>query len=479
MVVEPLSNSRAKLFIENILIYGFGSAMNMVIPFIMLPIVTRLLPSSEYYGINDMVAIFVSVGSAIATMGMYDAMYRFYFDKGDATYRKKVCSSTLFTLMITGFVVLFTAIIFRRQLSVMLFSEAGYASLIIIGGLNIWVTSINTIVSAPTRMRNQRLRFIGIQTIAPVIGYSVSIMLILKGEYVYSLPIASLLSNILVCIIFSVLNRQDFGIRCISMLILKPMLRFGIPLMPVFIFFWVLSSVGRIIISNTWGLEYTGIYAAAGKIAAVSQLIYAAFSGGWQYFAFSTMNDQDYVAIISKIFDYLAGLSFFAVAALILILKPLYTTILPAQYAEGISVVPALFLAPLLLMLRQTIGMHFQIKKMSILGTSTIGAGAAFALLLFFLLIPRFGINGAAVASLVGYLVTLMITVVILKKMNLIFLATRIYVGSFLTVVVLMLHMSRMETTIVYAASAFECIVLLYIYRVDEFNLLKRLVKAA
>lgn len=470
--------NRKILFLENILIYGIGSAMNMAIPFIMLPIVTRLLPSSEYYGINDTVTIFVSFGSAIATMGLYDAMYRFYFDDDDPSYRKRICSSTLATLVVTGFLALLFTIIFQKTLAGLLFSDSRYAPLIIIGGLNIWITCISTIVAAPTRIRNQRLRYLVLQTIIPVISYSFSILLILKGEYVYALPVASLLSNIVVCIIFSLLNRHDFSINCFNMVSLKPMLRFGVPLMPAFVFFWVLSSVGRIVITNTWGLEYTGIYAVAGKIASLSQLIYSAFAGGWQYFAFSTMKDKDYVVLISRVFDYLSGVSFFATAALVLVIKPIFTIMLPAEYVEGIVVAPALFLAPLILMLRQTVGMHFQVKKMSVVGTSTIGIGAVVAVALYFLLTPYYGVKGAAIASLVGYVTALLVTIVILKRMKLILISERIYLGAIITIILLWIQMKNLNIIIVNTAAIIHCFILLFAYRYDVVQIIKGVCKA-
>lgn len=465
--------SRKKLFFENILIYGFGSVMSKVIPFIMLPVISRLLPSSEYYGMNDIVNIFISFGSAIAMMGLYDAMYRFYFDKEDTTYRKEICSSALFAVVVTGFVILILTLLFQRQLSELLFSNLVYAPLVIIGGLNIWVTCINTILTAPTRMRNQRLRYIGIQTIFPIISFGLSIMLILKGDYVYALPAAALFSNIVVCLIFFILNRDDFSIKCFDIVKLKSMLHFGVPLMPVFISFWALSSVGNIMITSSWGLEYTGIYAAAGKLASVSQLIYSAFSGGWQYFAFSTMKDRDYVELISKVFDYLSGVSFFATSALVLVIKPLFLIILPIEYTEGIKVAPALFLAPLILMLRQTIGMHFQVRKMSILGTSTIGFGAAVAIVLYFLLIPCIGIIGAAIASLAGYVAALILTIVILIKMKLIYIQKRIYVGLVLIFALLALHMSNISEMIVNVLATINCLILLLMYHNDIIQIIK------
>lgn len=81
---------KLKLFIENFLVYGLGGIISKIIPLIMVPIVTRLMPSSEYYGISDLSNTVVSFGSALAIMGMYDAMYRMFFEKDDIRKGKKV-----------------------------------------------------------------------------------------------------------------------------------------------------------------------------------------------------------------------------------------------------------------------------------------------------------------------------------------------------------------------------------------------------
>ena len=49
--------SKAKLFIENFLVYGLGGIVSKIIPLIMVPIVTRLMPSTEYFGLSDLSGI--------------------------------------------------------------------------------------------------------------------------------------------------------------------------------------------------------------------------------------------------------------------------------------------------------------------------------------------------------------------------------------------------------------------------------------
>ena len=83
---------KGKLLIENILVYGLGGVINKIIPFIMLPIVTRMMPNSSYYGLNDLFTTIVSFAGALAMMGMYDAMYRMFFEKDDVEFRQEICN---------------------------------------------------------------------------------------------------------------------------------------------------------------------------------------------------------------------------------------------------------------------------------------------------------------------------------------------------------------------------------------------------
>ena len=46
--------NKLKLFIENFLVYGLGGVISKIVPLIMVPIVTRLMPSSDYYGLSDL-----------------------------------------------------------------------------------------------------------------------------------------------------------------------------------------------------------------------------------------------------------------------------------------------------------------------------------------------------------------------------------------------------------------------------------------
>ena len=81
--------NRLRLFLENFFVYGLGGIISKAVPLIMIPIVTRIMPSSKYFGISDLANTLVSLASAFAILGMYDAMYRLFFEKEDIIYKKK------------------------------------------------------------------------------------------------------------------------------------------------------------------------------------------------------------------------------------------------------------------------------------------------------------------------------------------------------------------------------------------------------
>ena len=422
------------------LIYGLGTIIHKIIPFIMLPIILRILPSPYYYGISDTAMAVVSLGSIIAVMGMYDALFRFYFDNDDPIYQQRSCYTALLTVCCLSACICALFIVFRKALAELIFSDASFSNIIIVIAFNISLTAINSILSAPTRIQNKKLQFIGIQTIAPLLSYSIAIIGIYNGYYVYSLPVAATFSSLFLCIAYGFLNRTKFAITSINKKLFVNMLKFGAPLMPAIIFYWVLSSLSIIVINNKLGLEAAGIYSAASKFAMISQIIYAGFTGGWQYFAFSTMNDDDYPLLIAKIFNMAASLSYFATAILTLIVAPLYSYLFPAEYSAGIKLVPILFLSPLIMMLRQIIGIHFSVRKMSVTGASTVICGGVVTSILLLILVPRLGLIGAAWATFLGYSCSLGLACLYLNKLGVFICSPLFIINSFLIITILFIY---------------------------------------
>ena len=134
--------------------------------------------------------------------------------------------------------------------------------------------------------------------------------MLLAGHYVIALPLAAVISGVTMEVAFGIMNREWFDPRRFDFKLLKELLAIAIPLLPNFLIYWVFNSCDKVMITNMIGIGAAGIYSVGSKLGHASQLIYTAFAGGWQYFAFSTMKDDDQIESTSNIFEYLGILSF-------------------------------------------------------------------------------------------------------------------------------------------------------------------------
>ncbi len=426
--------SKFKLFVENMLIYGLGGIISKVIPLIMVPIVTRIMPDKSYYGISDMSYVIISFATAFAVMGMYDAMYRMFFEKEDEDYKKSICSTALVFTLGTSLVVFLLMLLLKEYIAAFFLKDRGLANLIYIVAIATLVGGTNSIVSAPTRMQNKRKVFLIANAVSPILSYSISIPLLLKGYYVIALPLAALISSLALEISFFVLNREWFSIKKVDFSLLKPLLFIAIPLFPNFLVYWLFDSCDKVMITRLIDIGASGVYSVGAKLGQASQLIYTAFAGGWQFFAFSTMKEDNQVKSNSLVFEYLGIISYVAGMFVFVFAYPIYDLLFTEEYVSGYIVAPYLFMAPLMQMLFQVAANQFIVIKKTWPNVLILGVGAVANIIINFILIPILGIEGAAIATLMGYVISDIICVIVLINMKLMVVSGR-FVASTLIMV--------------------------------------------
>lgn len=461
--------NKAKLFIENLLVYGFGGVISHIVPLIMLPIVTKIMPNSSYFGISDLATTVISFGSSLAIMGMYDAMYRLFFDKDEEKYKKEICATALSITLCSSFLVFILMILGKDLIAKYVFGDSKYYYLIYITAMSTLVSATNSIVSAPTRMQNKRKIFLIMNMVSPILSYSVSVPLLLNGHYTIALPVATLISGFTSECIFFFLNKSWFSLSDFKKQYMKPLLKIAIPLMPNFLIYWIFNSSDKIMITNILGTVDTGVYSIGSKLGLASQIIYMAFSGGWQFFAFSTMNEENQVESNSRIFEYLGIVSFSATAFVFSISELFYKVVFKEDYHGGFLIAPYLFLAPLLLMLFQVISNQFLIIKKTWPNVFILSFGAIANIVFNLLLIPMIGIEGAAIATLAGYAISLIICVIVLKTMKLVCIRPKFYVAVALMLLFMVLWRFFFIKSILYSLIATMVLVIFFalLYKKD------------
>lgn len=401
---------KIKLFLDNFIVYGLGSIISKLVPFIMIPVITRLLPDSSYYGISELFNTMVMFASTFATFGMYDSMFRFFFEEEASTYKKEICSTAFLFVLINSIIVFFIMVSFKTLLSELFFDNKRYSYLVVLAALAAILNSAHSMVGAPTRMQNKRVRFLAVNTSGTIIAYSISLILLKCQLYETALPIGSIISSGIIILTFGVFNYTWFQFRYLKIEHLKQLLGIALPVVPITFIYWIFNSCDKLMITNMLSVEATGLYSVGAKFGAVSQLIYTAFSGGWQYFAYSTMKDEDQVRTNSKIFECLGIVSFISTAFLCSVIYIIFKLLFEEAYVKAYIIAPYLFLAPLLQMLFQILCSQFTIHKKTWMNMFFLIVSAAFNFVANYFLIPVMGIEGAALATLLGYFIAVMIS---------------------------------------------------------------------
>ena len=459
--------SKLKLFVENFIIYGFGGIINKLIPLIMIPVITRLMPDSTYYGISDMANTVVSFATAIAVMGMYDAMYRMFFEKDDRDYKKKVCSTTFVFVLASAGAVSILVVLFKDVLSKYFLGSAQYSFIIYFVAVNVFVDSVNTVAASPTRMQNHRKTYLTTNAVGPLISYTMSVILLMKGHYLIAMPLGLVVSSLIIHVTYICINRSWFSPHLFDRDLLKVMLPIGIPMAVNILTYWVFNSCDRLMITNLINVGESGIYAIGSKLGHASQLVYTAFAAGWQYFAFSTMKEDGQVESNSMVFEYLGVISYVITMFVCALSYEIFRLLFTEEYLKGYIVAPYLFLAPLLLMLFQVIANQFLVIKKTWPNMLILIAGALINVGLNYLLIPMIGIEGAAIATLAGYIAALLIASAVLTRMRLLKVSGRFMAATAVMAAVMLIwricFTDKMLYMLLTAVAGGAVIVLLYI----------------
>ena len=418
--------NKFKLFIENFWIYGMGGMISKAIPFIMMPIITRIMPDSSYYGISEMFNTMMLFASTFVLFGMYDSMFRFFFDNDSDVYKKEICSTALFFTVGNSFIILFLINIFRNKLSILFLGDIAYRYMVSLASLAAIISAFGSMLGAPTKMLNERKKYLLINTIAPAISYLLAVILLLNGQYIVALPVGAMISNIVIAVIFLSLNYKWFSVKSINVCHLKKMMTVALPVVPITLIYWIFNSCDKLMITNMISLEAAGIYSVGAKFGAISQLIYTGFSGGWQYFAYSTMKDEDQKVTNSKIFEYLGVISIVATIALCVVIRFVFGVLFKAEYLMAYIVTPYLFLSPLIQMLFQILCSQYTIHRKTWMNMVFLLLAAGINIVLNFYLIPLLGIEGAALSTLIGYFSAVLISLFIALKLDYIVISRRL-----------------------------------------------------
>ena len=436
--------NRIKLFIENFYIYGFIAIVQKLVPVILLPVITHLLPNSSDFGVYDTFTTMVLFLSGIVTLGVYNSLFREFFDMDTQEHKYNV-TRTATVISFTNTVIVCVGILCcMKYLNFIFPKDANHIiiAFMLVTALSIYV--VTDILRIIIRVKNQRK----VALISGLLGASlekiIAVGLILIGFSFYGLIFAGIVANIFVLTYLWKINGVYLKNGNFDRELAIKMLKFGLPLVPVIITFWVNNSMNRFFILyffgfSAEGFSQVGIFGVGARLALISNFIHGAMSAGWGYFLYSVMNHEDFKEMMSKLFCLMVAACSVFYFVLFLLKDIIFNLLFSGEYVKGVVVFPYLLMAPLFLVFTTILEGNVYVKRKTYYSTIIYGIGCVVNICLCLILIPKHGIVGAAIGTCAGFFTSFLlyfIVSVVIKKYIVLDISGKFLILSFITLFV-------------------------------------------
>jgi len=345
-------------------------------------------------------------------LGLDYATTRFLAPEKDKEKVSKHFSSILATTSLIALAVSVLLFILSKPLATAVFGGADATFYIQISALLVFLTAIDQIM-LNYFVGFQQIRRYSIFLILQTVGEVALICyLVLSGFGLFGAIISLLIAGALTSVIGFLWIRADIKISKPSFSAIKPYLPYTLPLLPTILCYWFISLGDRYVIGYFMGASAVGIYSAAYGLGAVLAFFHVPLGSVLfpamvkSYENNKVPEVKTYLSYSLKLFLLLAIPSFLGLS---LLSKSLLVTLATSEFAEAYMVVSIVALATLLFHCSSfntyVLNLFKETKKVGIV----FGASALINVILNIILVPLMGIVGAAVATLVTFMVHLFV----------------------------------------------------------------------
>lgn len=419
-------------------IYGLGTIVPRLLNYLLTPFYVRVFVSGEYGQISELYA-WIALLLAILTFGMETTFFRFS-QKEDSG--KVFNNAETIVLLITAiFLILYG--FFYKSFAELIHYEFNTHYVLLLG-IIVAIDAAAAIPFAMLRKENKAGRFSLIKTLNVLtnIFFNILFLVIIPeksmmiAERIFgeqtSLLIWVFISNILASLLNLILLSPQLSRLRISLdkELIVPMLKYSFPILLISLVGMVNEVADKILIKylvtipdettltmmNITGEEYAmqqlGIYSANFKLGVLMTIFIQMFRFASEPFFFGHAKDRNAPTLYAKVMTY------FVIFCLLIFLGVMfYMDILQhfvgkngSDYREGLRIVPIILIANMFYGIVFNLSIWFKLSDKTYYGTIIAVIGSIVTLLCFFILIPRIGYMGAAIAHLACYTVMMSVS---------------------------------------------------------------------
>lgn len=386
----------------NAFIYLIANVSNAIVPFLLLPVLTRVLSPSDY-GIVSMFLVTLSILGSIVGLSMHGVIGIRYFQVS-----KSVLAEYISTIIAMLIITTLAAVVVVLLAGDWVVSVTGVPlNWLIIAALIAAVQFIINVKLVLLQVSGRAKQYGILQVSQSLVNGLASLWLVvIIGLAWQGRVLGQVLSVALIGLIVMLWMHRD------GLFVMprgwgghgRDALRFGLPLIPHAIGSWMLVAGDRFIVKENLGLADTGIYMAAMQVGMGLHMVYEAFFRSWHPAitkAALEKGAEDRRSLVLSVYKVIGG-ALVVMIVYCLLVWLVYPELVGAEFSDGVLIalifsISAFFGA---CYYATAIFMHIQ-NRNELLAINTLVTGAT-GLALSFVFCQHFGLMGVALGMLIG-----------------------------------------------------------------------------
>lgn len=389
--------------------------ISFVLGFIASPISTRLFAPEEL-GKVGLFGSYASLFCSVCYLGLDQAFVRFFREPPDKCDQRALL--TFCVSVAAGFALVSSAVLllFWRSVSAEITGQVDFSVF-----LCLCIYSFSLIffrfLSLCYRMEQNPLLYT-IQGVTHAVFTRIAYLAVGFVNPTGKAALTSLTVLMALCSLAFILVQRNRFDPHFKRQITKPFVReisaYALPLVPLSALTWVNSAISSLSLRHLLDFNATGIYTAALGLASSINIIQTGFNTYWAPYVLENYknDDRSRFYVVHRLMACL--LTFFGLC-ITLLQSPVFM-LLGKSYRSSVIFFPFLFLSPICYCLGETTGMGITISKKTYWTTLIYLFSAVSNIGLCYLLIPMIGMAGAALASALSAIFTLLLRTFVGEK---------------------------------------------------------------
>jgi O-antigen/teichoic acid export membrane protein len=393
-----------KKFFADSAIYGIINIFSRGLSLILLPLYTRIFSPTDY-GIIDLISIVTNLVNLTVALEISQGLALYYSDAETDNQKTAYASTALWFTIATYSIFCLTALFFSDYLSILVLGTINQNNTFNLAIISIFTNGIFYLVQNQIRWQLKSREYALINFIFIFVSASVTAISALFFQLGLSSVYYGNISGYLISLCFGFYSCNNIYTFSFNWQKCREMLTFSFPLVLSSISVFISLYIDRITIKELMTLKDLGLYGIAYRFASIVVIFSSSFQGALTPLVYNNYRLANTPKNIAKIFRYFLALIFPTILIFSFFSTEIILFFSTPEYIQSSSIIPVIALSLIVSncnIFTPGIAIYKQTRIIALINIFS----AIINTVLNYILVPKIGFMGAALATLITSVLT-------------------------------------------------------------------------